>query len=411
MIREKYTRRVKETSINIVQSKIESIREKDITKTGFRVYKDGKIGVAGALGKYDEEAMFKKAEEALNLNIPYENEPSCNRNQSMVLGANIPKGKELINEIESLLEELRKNDDFIFSNKINVIEEEVTLENNNELNLKYNTRYMSCAIIVKEKTSKKTMDLFIPYEGRNFNKVEFINFANNLLNAYRIKVQVPKKSKLPVVYLNTDMSILKVFLKDLNGRKFGSGASVFSEFIDQKKFSSDFTLYQTSHPDDDSNCKFFDQEGVVNSNYRYPLIENGVIKSPFTDKTVSKLYDLPLTGAANCEFDGVPGLKGVPNLIVKSGEKTAKELLNGEMGIFIFIAAGGDFTSEGGFGTPVQLAFLFDGEKFVGRLPELQVSSHVYNMFGEDFRGVSCNIGIPGMNSKYMIMDMDVKKL
>ncbi len=411
MIREKYTRRVKETSINIVQSKIESIREKDITKTGFRVYKDGKIGVAGALGKYDEAEMFKKAEEALSLNIPYENEPSSNRNECMEIDSDIPKGKELINEIECMLEELRKNDDFIFSNKINVIEEEVILENNMELNLKYKKRYMECDIVVKEKSSKNIMDLFLPYEGRGFNRDEFIKFSNELLNAYRNKVEFPEKKKIPVAFLNADMSMFKMFLKDLNGRTFASGASVFSDLMNEKKFNSDFTLYQTSNPEDDINSKFFDDEGVVNSNYRYPLIENGVIKSPYTDKTVAKMYNLPLTGAAAGEYDGVPGLKGWPNLIAKSGEKTAKELLNGEMAIFVFVAAGGDFTPDGGFGTPVQVAFLFDGEKFIGRLPELQVSSHVFEMYGEDFRGVSCDKVMPSMNVKYMIMDMDVKEL
>jgi PmbA protein len=410
MIKEKYTERVKETSINLVQSKIESIREKDITKTGFRVYKDGKIGVSGALGKYDEEKMVKKAEEGLKLNIPYDNEPSCNRSECIKLDSNIPKSKELISEIENVLEELRKNDDFIFSNKINAVEKEVSLINDNELDLKYKTRNIECDIVVKEKSSKNIMDLFIPYEGRNFHKDEFIKYSNNILEAYRNKVELPYEKKMPVTFLNADITTFIMFLKDLEGRKFGSGASIFSEFMNKKKFNERFTLYQTSHPEDVNN-PFFDCEGTVNDNYRYALIEDGVIKAPYTDKTVSKKYNLPHTGAASCEYDGVPGLKGMPLLIAKSGEKTAKDILNGEMSIFAFIADGGDFTPEGDFATPVQLAFLFDGEKFIGRLPEFQISSNVFDMFGSDFRGVSCDRIIPSMNLKYMIMDMDVKKL
>jgi PmbA protein len=410
MIKEKYSERVKETSINLVQSRIESIREKDITKTGFRVYKDGKIGVSGALGKYDEEKMFKKAEEGLKLNIPYDNEPSCNRSESIEFDSNIPEGKELISEIESVLEELRKNNDFIFSNKINVVEKEVSLVNDKDLDLKYNTRNIECDIVVKEKSSKNIMDLGIPYEGRNFDKDEFLKYSNSILKAYRNKVELPYEKKMPVAFFNVDMTMFLMFLKDLGGRKFGSGASIFSEYMNKKKFNENFTLYQTSHPEDVNN-PFFDSEGAVNNNYRYALIENGVIKSPYTDKTVSKMYNLPHTGAASCEYDGVPGLKGIPSLIAESGEKTAKDILNGEMSIFVFIASGGDFTPEGDFATPVQLAFLFDGEKFIGRLPELQISAHVFDMFGADFRGVSCDRIISSMNLKYMIMDMDVKKL
>ena len=410
MIREKYTRKIKETSINIVQSNIESIREKDITKTGFRVYKDGKIGISGALGKYDEEAMFSKAEDGLKLDIPYNSNPSCDKSENMKLDSNIPDGRKLIAEIESVLEELRKNDDFIFSNKINIGEYNISLVNDNGLDLKYSAKNMECAIVVKEKGSKNIMDIFIPFEGRNFYKDKFIDFSNKLLNAYRNKVELPDKEKLPVVFLNSDMTPFLMFLKDLQGRKFGSGASIFSNFLNKKKFNESFTLYQTNHPDD-GTTPFFDFEGVVNDDYRYALIENGVIKSPYTDKTVSKIYDLPLTGSASGEYDAVPGLNGRLSLVAASGEKTAKEILNGEMGIFVFVSGGGDFTPQGVFGIPVQLAFLFDGEKFIGRLPELQIVSNVFDMFGNDFRSVSCDRITPIMNIKSMIMDMKVKKL
>jgi PmbA protein len=80
------------------------------------------------------------------------------------------------------------------------------------------------------------------------------------------------------------------------------------------------------------------------------------------------------------------------------------------MGIFVLIASGGDFTPEGNFGTPVQLAFLTDGEKLIGRLPELNVTSNVFDMFGNSFIGVSKDSHTPLSNSKYMIMNMNVSK-
>jgi PmbA protein len=33
--------------------------------------------------------------------------------------------------------------------------------------------------------------------------------------------------------------------------------------------------------------------------------------------------------------------------------------------------------------------FLFNGERFVGRLPELNLTSNVFDMFGDSFVGVS----------------------
>lgn len=40
------------------------------------------------------------------------------------------------------------------------------------------------------------------------------------------------------------------------------------------------------------NSPFFDAEGVVNNEYRYALIEKGVINTPYTDKKqhVSLIY-------------------------------------------------------------------------------------------------------------------------
>lgn len=151
-------------------------------------------------------------------------------------------------------------------------------------------------------------------------------------------------------------------------------------------------------------------EGRVNENYIYPLVENGVLKTPFTDKRTSDEFSIKNTGSASCEYDEVPDLVA-PSLSVKSGRKTTKELFGGETGILVFIAAGGDFTTSGDFATPVQLAFLYDGEKIIGRLPQLLLSSYVYRMYNEDFRGMSSDTFFRHSNDKLMVMDMDVKLL
>jgi len=81
------------------------------------------------------------------------------------------------------------------------------------------------------------------------------------------------------------------------------------------------------------------------------------------------------------------------------------------MGILVWIASGGDFTSEGAFATPVQLAYLFDGNNRVGRLPELSVSSHLYDMFGKDFCGVSTDSLTSLAKANLAVMNMNVTKM
>jgi len=91
----------------------------------------------------------------------------------------------------------------------------------------------------------------------------------------------------------------------------------------------------------------------------------------------------------------------------ETGDSVAA-LLKGKPGVFVHIAMGGDFSQAGGFGTPVQLAFLFDGKKLLGRLPPLQLSSTLFEMFGKDYRGVSTERVMPLGSDRYLVTELGV---
>lgn len=409
MIKEKYTERIREISLNITQSMVDSIRQKDIKKTGLRVYENGHIGCAGAIGDYDEKELEKKAISSLEYKIPYNSKPGESLTRREDLYSDIIPEDKIVCEIDELLALLRREQpEFIFFNKINFTECEFSLENTRGLSLSYRDKYMDFSLVFKEKASVNVFDGGVGFRGRRYNQIQIINAVNDICNAYKNKVELPKEGILPVVFSADDTSPLGKFLTDLEGNKFGSNSSLFSGKLGQRLFSENFTLYQTNNPKD-LPVSFFDTEGTVNENYRYTLVDRGVLMAPYTDKRTAGKYNLPLTGAASGEYDGAPVL-GRPSLMIKESEKTARELLNGEMGIFVLVASGGDFTPEGNFGTPVQLALLFDGERFVGRLPELNITASVFDMFGESFIGVSCDDLLPLTNSKSLITKMKVTK-
>lgn len=411
MIKEKYIKRMEETSLNILQGKIESVRVKDIEKTGYRVYEDNKIGVAGAVGDYNEEELENSAIEGLKLNIPYESRVTEEYKEHMVVESNLQEGEELVKNFDRIVNKLaQENADFIISGKINMENRTTILKNNKNLDLSHKRKDLNISLGLKEKTSANIFDLGVGYASNNFNEEEFCKLFNDVVSAYRTKVDLPKEGKIPVIFMNRYDTVLMKFMQELNGMKVGTGSSLFNEFINQKRFHEDFTLYDSRNQNESEN-PFFDGEGHINENYRYALIENGIIKAAFTDKETARIYNIPYTGSAMGEYDSVQGVVGMPNLVAKPGEKTAKELLNGELAIHILIASGGDFTPDGKFGTPVQVAFLFDGEKFLGRLPELKVSGHIYDVFGNDFRGVSKDKISESMNVHYMIADLEVSKL
>jgi PmbA protein len=406
MIKEKYISNFKEISINILQSNIKSVRKKDITKTGFRVYENGFIGIAGAVGKVDESELEKRAVENLKLEIPYPYEPSANLVKKVDYRKEALSHEELVKEVEELLKLLREEfPDFIFSNNIYIQDFETKLINNKGIDLTHIDRVVVAAIIIKEKNSVNVFDAFSSYVDREYSREKILNNIRETLTAYRNKVELPIKGKQPVVFLADDGLPLMKIIEEMNGYKVGTGASLFKDFIGEKKFSDKFTLYQSAEEEELTGVEFFDAEGVVNPDYRYTLIENGKIITPYTDKKTASEFNLPLTGSASAEYDKVPSL-APKNLVLKSSDKTLKELLDGQLGVVVVIASGGDFTQEGVFGTPVQLAFLTDGEKLLGRLPELTISGELYSMFGDDFVGKSQDKGL--LDNKTMVFNLDV---
>lgn len=410
MIKEKYITNVKETSINVTNSKVDSVRFKNDTKTSMRIYEDGFIGASGAIGKYDEKDLEESAIETLNQKIEYSCSPSSDITSKIDKRVEIIKAEEVVNEIDELLTNLRNNHpDFIFSNKINLTETNSKLVNDNGLNLEYIDRGLSTALLFKHKDSSSLFDGFIGAEERKYDRNLFLKESSLFLNAFNNKVDLPKDKKYPVVYFASSLPVGKL-ISDLEGNIFGTGSSLFANKIGQKLFNENFTFYQSLNPEDVINRPFFDAEGVVNKDYRYALIENGILKTPYTDKKTSKKYNLSLTGSAAAAYDGIPRVSFL-NYKIEESEKTIKELLGGDLGILAIIADGGDFTPNGDFATPVQLAYLFDGEKLIGRLPEIQFSSNIYDMYGSGFRGISKDTFLPFSTGKFGVIDMNVSKI
>ena len=127
MFKEGYKITVRETSLNISQSHVDSVRKKEIVKSGCRVYADGCIGIAGTLGEATDKT-WAEAEANLALKIPYPFLPEKNVQRTRDLREMDMSDEAFIRNAEDLLAELRAQfPDFVFSNKISVSETEVSM--------------------------------------------------------------------------------------------------------------------------------------------------------------------------------------------------------------------------------------------------------------------------------------------
>jgi len=259
--------------------------------------------------------------------------------------------------------------------------------------------------LYKMNSSASIMDGWFAYAGPEYDRQVFLTHAGHILDAHLREVPLPKEGKLPVFFDDSEALIKQIFARELAGMTFGSGGSLFSGKVGHKLFNECFTLFNSRQED---YLPFFDAEGVCADGFKY--IENGVLRAPFADKKTAAKFNFISSGTAAAAYDGTPAT-GMDVLKIKNQAKTIKEMLGGAPAIFVSMASGGDFTSEGGFGTPAQVAFLLKDGKLVGRLPQLQLSSSVYKMYGEDFLGVSSDRIMPLSNNRWLGFMLDVRKM
>ncbi|OGS14580.1 MAG: hypothetical protein A2234_10435 [Elusimicrobia bacterium RIFOXYA2_FULL_58_8] len=406
MINETYTLIKDEVSVKVSASAPESLRAKRIKRTGVRVYRDGCIGISGYMGEEGGPEARKRAEAALAYKISYPGQPSANMKRAVKFGGKPFTPQALDAEVAAILAALRRDfPQFVFSSPfIKTGTHTEALSNSAGLDLLSAITLHEFVFIYKLASSSSIMDGWFSYAGPGYDRAAFLAYGAEVLGAHLRTVPLPAEGRLPVFFDDSEQLVKQIFMRELGGMTFGSGGSLFSGKTGQKLFNEGFTLYNSREQD---HMPFFDAEGVCGEGFNY--VENGVLRAPFADKKTAAKFGFTPSGGATAEYDGTPCTSsGV--MRIKSQTRTIKEMQGGEPAIFVAMASGGDFTSEGGFGTPAQVAFLLKDGKLVGRLPELQLSSTVYDMYGKDFLGVSSDKIMPLSSNRWLGFMLDVRK-
>ena len=406
MIQETYTLIDDQVSVKISGSAAESLRTKRIKRTGLRVYQAGCVGVSGYMGEDGEAEALKRAEAALAYKVPYPCQPEAGRQRAEVEGGTPFTPQALDAEAGAVLQALKKDfPQFVFSAPgIKSGTATVTLKNSAGLDLSHAVTNHEFGLLYKLATSASIMDGWFAFEGPRYDRAAFLAYAGEVLNAHLNPVPLPAEGRLPVFFVDCDQLVRNIFVRELDGMTFGAGGSLFSGKAGQKLFSEGLTLFNGRAR---NRLPFFDAEGVAGEGFVH--IADGVLKAPYSDKKTAGKYGFQPSGHAFAAYDGAP-TTGSSGLTIKPQSRTIKEMLGGQPAICVSLASGGDFTSEGGFGTPAQLAFLLKDGKLVGKLPELQLSSSVYQMYGPDFLGVSADTVMPLSGNRWLGFMMDVRK-
>lgn len=377
----------KESSVtlNITAGRIDSYRMQEETTGTVRAYADGKIGVAGALGEPDESELTRQAEEALSLGIPYVCALDGPLEREERHAAEILPEKELAPVMQALLDQIGQAcPRFAISNKITLSHDFTEYRNSKGRHLLSDERALSIALLFQARGSGNLMDCFFEHTGRSFDPAAVVARCKELHDAYFNPVDV-EEGEWPVVFAPVDL--LVTFLRNFVGEMYASGASLVSGKMGEKLFSDKLTLSMDRNPATCPGVSFFDAEGYIAPDYRAPIIDHGVLSGMAVSKNTAAHFGLPVSGAADAAYDGVPGY-GLTGLYAAPTADSLAQLVPGKA-IFVGMVSGGDTTPDGHFATPVQLAYLMENGRLVGRLPELTVSGDFFSLLGENYLGAA----------------------
>ena len=404
MEKEFLTKTARSVTLNVTGGKIDSFREKEETTGTVRVYENGCIGIAGCLGAPDEKELTAKAVEALNFGIPYPCKLEGAAEISDVREEEIIAVPDLIPTMQSFLDRLGEAcPKFAFSNKISLTYEKTEYRNSLGRHLTSAGRGVSIELIAQNRGSGNLFDTVFAFEGTHFDADMLLRQFKTEYDAFFTPADI-EPGRYPVIL--SPGALLGTFLTHFVAEMYVSGASLLSGKLGQKVFSDKLSLRNDMNPDTNPGVCFFDVEGCVAPDLRPTIIENGVLKGVLTTKKSADTFGLPDLGTAAAAYDGVPSL-GFNRFYVDSTAPDLAALVPGKA-IYVVMASGGDTTPSGHFATPVQMAYLMENGKLVGRLPELNISGDFFDLLGNDYIGACAGDPLP--DCMLCAVNMDVKK-
>lgn len=382
MERETVTTSVNQTSVSVAGGECRSLRMIESKETAVRVFQDGKIGISAMIGDGDETALVRQAEEKLASGIAYPCTMPKERVRTVDCRTPLFPVSETANTAKKLLSRLQKCfPDFLFSDKLlSLTEREISYSNSRGTFFLSRDNFVSVGCDIKEKTSLNIVDTGY-YARRSFyDEDAIVRDIGEILRAYKRQADLPQE-EVPVLIGEDVFGHLATHLV---AEMYASGGSLLSGKMGQRIFHENVDLYADYAPRNASFAPFFDTEGTTAEGDRFYYVKEGVLTGLASTRRSAENFGLPLSGGAWAKFDGVPS----PAFLGLVSGKTKDMPFPEGRAIYVSMTSGGDMTSDGVLGLPVQLAYLCEDGKLVGRLPEFSMRASIFDVLGKNFMGV-----------------------
>lgn len=376
-------------AVELVGGKINSYRNKNITKKGVRLFSDNKIYNTSFVGQISDEELLKKAEASKSVGIPFDYALPGKLQFSMIDEESLSRPLSSINEAIELSQEYlsKLSSQFIFNGKFVRSIHSSLMTNSEGMILEKKFAIDEWHYLFKQSGSPQLLDGYFAEGARTLDIKDVFEKNIPYLHAYKNEITF-NNGKYPVLFI-TGEELLDKLSESLLAEKYCEGSALYSGKLNTKIFSSNFSLYDVNYSPAHGLFRTFDGEGTIRELSHLPLIENGVMKNIIADLRNAKKYGVPATGNGQRRPDSAVSTN-FNSLVVGAGKRSTQEILNSlDECVVVFMGDGGDFTDKGDFSTPLQLSYLLKKGEIVGRLPQLTVKTTTQDMFGSRFMEVA----------------------
>lgn len=383
--------REEEICIDVRASESRSVRLRDDRRSGARVFLDGFMGLASVRGACNLDDLKTCAEVSLALGMPAGYDLPASGEARFDDGAPPPPAPVEAHEMVSRLLSRVRDDRFIISNHFKFKKTRVRLRNSLGTDLSLVRNVWTCELFFKHAASTSIMDGALAWNGRGIPDMSLLEEQIRLVfDSYVRPVELPKQAddKVLVIFPHPGEIFFDKIAEELTGRNYHEGATLLSGKLGQKVFSDQITIVDHATPSRGAGFMPFDLEGTLRHDPAFNLIDQGIMSALAYDlKSASEFGTCPTgNGFRGTETNSFTGFN---TLLLEPGKKTIAELTAEVPAVMPYLISGGEFLDDGSYSTPVQLGFLVEKGRIVGRLPQFGLSTSLTDALGSDFIAVS----------------------
>ena len=412
MIRERLRSTTHRIKLGVTGSYIQSARTRTEEQTAVRLYDSGCIGLAGAVGSCDIDALTARAKESLRFEIPYAPDPEGEHRLSAVTAGTWLDLDELAHHTEHILSCLRSEfPQLLFSHGVEQRRNTLHIQNDAGLDLAYECTQTEVAFIVKVLGSGNIFDSLVLTTANDLDTTAILNEFRRHLVAFKRPIDTVPSGRqrviIPGLHSGAGMTLLKLFRTDLGARRYSKGASFFADSVNNGPcgFHPEFRLMDTRDVSQYAVCPF-DREGFIRQSPNLDLVRDGGIPTLLADKRDAHRFGVQPTGSAAGETTSLPTTAS-GHFIAEPTAPDLKTLLNGEPATLIWFTAGGDVTRNGDIAIPLPVAYSISAQgEFLGRYPQCTATANLRTALGEDFVGVTQETVDPFSKDRFVVTHM-----